>query len=61
MHCTKVEAEETVYEAVLAWLAYDAERRSCRMQELFSYVRLALLEEEYLDRCIFQVRSEGFS
>nr|CAB3260011.1 kelch-like protein 41 [Phallusia mammillata] len=49
-----VETEERVYEAALTWLAHDVESRGTAISEVFSYIRMTLLEDEFLNECIAQ-------
>ena len=53
----KVEEEETVFESVLAWLMHDIANRASSISEVFSYVRFALMNEDYLENCIAHVRT----
>ncbi|XP_039268151.2 kelch-like protein 40 [Styela clava] len=45
--------EEYVYEAAIRWLAGNISR-CCHVAEIFSHVRFALLDEDYLDSCVLQ-------
>lgn len=43
-----VSGEEKVYEAVIAWVLYDADGRQSQLAQLMEHVRLPLLAQEYL-------------
>lgn len=52
----QIKREEIVYEAALSWLASDLHGRSKFTAEVLSHVRFALIEEEFIDKCILEVR-----
>jgi len=41
-----VQTEEIVYEAFLSWLNYDLKRQNNHLAELFSLIRLPLIERK---------------
>lgn len=43
-----VDREETVYEAVMAWVRHDIEVRRCDLLEIVSHVRFALISPYYI-------------